>query len=201
MNTFNRFLVILICLTAICLALGAMLLVWASPGELGAGLRATTIILRDKPFILQVVITAFSAGLILVALLILAGEFTSQEPASIPLTGVSGGGATVSMETVAGRVKTEAEAIPGVQFARPLVRRTKGGVDAVIEVRPEPDAHLPTTAAEIREAVRRTLEDRLGVAVKDVRVSFQPDRDRARARPTGDILVPGGSRELPPPPR
>lgn len=199
MNTFNRFLVILICLTFICLALGALLLIWGSSAELATALRATAILLRDNPFILQAVVTAFSTGLILVALLILAGEFTSQEPVSIPLTGVPGGGAAVSIETVTERIKSEAEAVQGIRFARPRVHRARGGIEAVIEVRPEPDTHLPEKAGEIREAVRRALEDRMGVAVKDIRVSFQPDRDRTRTRPAGDILVPGPSRDLPPP--
>lgn len=200
MNTFNRFLVILIALTAICFSLAALLVVWVLPNELGASLRQTALILRDNPILLQGLVTAFGVSFILVSLLILVGEFGPQQPASIPLAGVAGGGATVSVDTITERIKGEVEQLPGVRMARPRVRTGRGGVTVALEVRSEPDVHLPTKADEVVQVVRRAVEDRLGVPVRDVRVNFQPDSGRGSPRPQGDIRVPGAQTPPEPPP-
>ena len=191
MNTFNRFLVILITLTGICFSLGALLVVWALPSELGTTLRQTALLMRDSPLLLQGLVTAFAVSFTLVALLILVGEFTPQGPsATIPLAGVSGGGATVSLESVTERIKNDVEQVPGVRMARPRVRLVRRAVDVLVEVRPEPETHLPAKAEEVHQVVRRAVEERLGVRLRNIRVNFQPEAPRANTRPSGDIMVP-----------
>jgi len=193
-NTFNRFLVILVALAGICFSLAAVLAVWAIPSELGASLRQTSLVLRDNPILLQGLVTALAVSFVLVALLILVGEFSPQTPAAIPLAGVTGGGATVAVATVTERIKSEVEQVSGVRMARPRVRPGRGAVDVVIEVRSDPDVHLPSKAAEVVQVVRSATEERLGVQVRNIRVNFQPDSGRgAPARPQGDIRVPGAS--------
>lgn len=193
MNTFNRFLVILISLTAICFSLAALLAVWVTPDELGASLRQTATILRANPLLIQGLVTAFGVSFILVALLILVGEFGPQEPSAIPLAGVAGGGATVSVDTITERIKDEVEQLPGVRMARPRVRPRRGAIDVAVELRTYPDVHLPTKADEVVQSVRRAVEEGLGVRVKDVRVNFQPDAGRVTPGPQGEIRVPGAS--------
>lgn len=193
MNTFNRFLVILIALTAICFSLASLLAVWVIPDDVGVSLRQTATILRSQPLVIQGLVTAFSVSFILVALLILVGEFGPQEPSAIPLAGVAGGGATVSIETITERIKDEVEQVPGVRMARPRVRTRRGAIDATVELRTFPDVHLPTKADEVVQTVRRAVEEGLGVPVKDVRVNFQPDAGRGSARPQGEIRVPGAA--------
>lgn len=198
MNTFNRFLVILISLTAICFSLAALLLVWVIPNELGASLRQTSLILRDNPILIQGLVTAFAVSFILVSLLILVGEFGPQEPSAIPLAGVAGGGATVSIDTITERIKDEVEQLSGVRMARPRVTSRRGAIEAVVELRTYPDVHLPTKADEVVQSVRRAIEEGLGVQVKDVRVNFQPDAGRGSPRPQGEVRVPGAAVDPPP---
>lgn len=197
MNTFNRFLVILIALTAICFSLAALLVVWVLPNEFGASLRQTALMLRDSPILIQGLVTAFGVSFILVALLILVGEFGPQEPSAIPLAGVAGGGATVSVDTITERIKDEVEQLPGVRMARPRVRAGRGAVDVAVELRTFPDVHLPTKADEVVQSVRRAVQEGLGIQVKDVRVNFQPDAGRGAPRPQGKIRVPGVAPEPP----
>ena len=199
MHTFNRFLVILITLTAICLALAALLIVWVTPNELGIALRQTAAVLRASPLVVQGLVSALAVSFILVSLLILIGEFGPQEPAEVPLAGVAGGDATISVDTITERVKEEVEALPGVRVARPRVRPRRDAVDVLVELRTYPDAHLPTKADEVMQTVRRALGEGLGVSVRDVRVSFQPDAGRS-TRPLGDIRVPGAAASSDPPP-
>ncbi len=195
MNTFNRFLIILICLTALCFWLGALLVVWAMPVELRAALQTTALVLRDSTLLFQGVISAFAVSFILVSLLILVGEFSPQAPRVIPLTGASGGNATVSADTVIERVKGAVEQVAGVRSVRPRVRSVRGGVEMDLEVRTEPESHLPTKADEVRQAVRSATEEQLGLRLKDVKVHFQPERGRGIQRPQGEILVPGAATE------
>lgn len=201
MNTFNKFLVILLALASIVFWLTVVFIVWTLPGELALALRDTAGLIRGSQLLFQGLVTAFGVSSVLVALLILAGEFSSQEPAFVIITQVSGGTAAISLDAIAQRLKSELEQLPQVRMARPRIRNLRNVIDVLVEVRTDPDTHLPTKADEVCRVVRQIAEERLGVRLKDVRVNIQPD---AHARPSftaptppaesvapGEILVPG----------
>ena len=202
MNTFNKFLVILLALASVMFWLTVVFIVWTLPGELVLALRDTAALIRGSQLLFQGLVTAFGVSSVLVALLILAGEFSSQEAAFVSITRVSGGSAVSSLDAIAQRLKSELEQLPQIRMARPRIRNLRNAIEVLVEVRTDPEAHLPTKADEVCQAVRQIAEERLGVRLKNVRVNIQPD---AHARPSfttpmppvaepvapGEILVPG----------
>ena len=203
MSTFNKFLVILLALASIVFWLTVVFIVWTLPGELALALRDTAVLIRGSQLLFQGLITAFGVSSVLVALLILAGEFSSQEPSVAIISQVTGGSAVISLDAIAQRLKSELEELPQIRMVRPRIRNLRKAIDVRLEVRTDPETHLPTKADEVCRVVRQITEDRLGVRLKDVRVNIQPD---AHERPsattptppaapvaTGEILVPGSS--------
>lgn len=201
MNLFNRFLVILMALVGIAFWLTAVFVVWALPGDLVVALRDSAAFIRGNVLLFQGLMSAFGISSILVLALILVGEFSAQEPAVVRIAQVSGGVAAISVEAIAQRVKADLEQLPQVRLARPRIRNRRSAIDVVVELRTDPEAHLPTKADEVCQAVRHTVEERLGVRLKDVRVQIQPDTHSRpmTAQPAragegaapGEILVPG----------
>ncbi|MBI2887507.1 MAG: alkaline shock response membrane anchor protein AmaP [Chloroflexi bacterium] len=209
MNLFNRFLVILMALVGIAFWLAAVFVVWALPGEVVVALRDSAAFIRGNVLLFQGLMSAFGVSSILVLILILVGEFSAQEPAVVRIAQVSGGVAAISVEAIAQRVKADLEQIPQVRLARPRIRNRRSAIDVMVELRTDPETHLPSKANEVCQAVRHTVEERLGVQLKDVRVQIQPDTHSRpmAAQPAragegaapGEILVPGALRAPQPP--
>lgn len=195
MNTFNRFLVILLTLLGLLFWFGVVLLVWLFPRELSLILRDLAALFRTETLVMQGVTTAAAVSFILVDLLILLGEFSSEQPAVVELR--TDGGTSVSLATIAQRLKDELEALPGVAMARANVRAAKNLVELRLEVRPERDAQLPAMAEEVHQRTRMVVENQLGVRLRDVRVVFHTANNAGREdtppTTTRDIVVPGAT--------
>lgn len=204
MHSFNRFLVILICLTGVIFWCLVLLVVWSAPTELGAALGQIGRILRLQPALLQVLASGFGVSSILVSLLILAGEFTAQSAGIVRLTGSSG--AEVSLETVGGHLRAALTATPSVASVRPQVRRRGvSAIDVRLEVEPMAGAVLPALADQLAAATKHQVERELGLTLRNVTVQFAEAAggDGDRRLPTiGDqpITVPGATPVLPVPP-
>lgn len=201
MNTFNKFLVILLAVTGIFLWLTAISIAWLLPVELSTALRGTAILIRSNVLLFQGLITAFGVSSILVSLLILAGEFSEHEPSVLRLPSFTGGTAFVPFEAVVQTLRSDLELVPQVRTALPHVKNVRNAIEVFVDLRTDPDAHLPTKAEEVCRTVRETAEKRLGIRVRDVKVNIQHafQAKDARAVPQHEagqtdsleILVPG----------
>ena len=174
MNTFNKFLVILIALGSICLWFGAIFAVWFLPEKLLLALRDTAFLLRDNTQLARGFVSAFGVSAILVALLILAGEFSPGQPRWLRIGRVAGGTAVVTIEAMTGQLKAEIERVAMVQMARPrIISVRKNAADVIVELRTAGQAHLPTVADEVCNIVREVMENQMGTELRSVRVAFQ----------------------------
>ncbi len=174
MNTFNKFLVILIALGSICLWFGAIFAVWFLPEKLLLALRDTAFLLRDNTQLVRGFVSAFGVSAILVALLILAGEFSPGQPRWLRIGRVAGGTAVVTIEAMTGQLKAEIERVAMVQMARPrIISVRKNAADVIVELRTAGQAHLPTVADEVCNIVREVMENQMGTELRSVRVAFQ----------------------------
>lgn len=188
MNTFNKFLVILMALMVVSFWVTAVLLVWLLPDALGGAMRSFSVLLRAHNLLFQAVITTFGVSSILVSLLILAGEFAEHEPAVIKLATSSGGVAFVSLDSLSQRLKSEVESIAQIQLVRLRVRPVRDQLDVLAEVAVTPDAHLTTKSEEVMAMVRSVATQRMGVPVKNVRVDIRHDT-RVRSAPVMPTAV------------
>lgn len=205
MHTFNRFLVILICLTGVIFWCLVLLVVWFAPTELGTALGQIGRILRLQPVLLQVLTSGFGVSSVLVSLLILAGEFTARSAGSVRLA--SSQSADVSLETVGGHLRAALMPTPNVASLRPLVRRRGvSAIDVRLEVEPLAGSMLPALADQLAAATKHQVERELGLTLKNVTVQFSDavatgsDADR-RLPAIGDqaIRVPSAAASPTPP--
>ncbi len=172
MNTFNRFIVALFCLAAILFWIAVMLIIWVLPGEVLVALRDTAVLLRNNTLLVQGSFTAFGVSSILVALLILAGELSPQNTGTIRLRQVKGGAAGITVEAITQQIKYDVEQLSDVSMARPRVRSHRDAVDVLIELRTNPAAMLLAKADEVCQTARDTVEQKLGLQLRNVQVTF-----------------------------
>ena len=200
MNTFNKFLVILMVLGSIFLWFGAIFSVWFLTDRLLLALRDTAFLLRDNTMLVRTFVTAFGVSAILVALLVLAGEFSPGQPKVIRLRSVAGGSAVVTVEAMTARLKAEIERVPLVQMARPKVNVRKNAADVVVELRTAGPVHLPTVADEVCKVVREVMDSQMGTELRSVRVAFQQAGrgSQGTLAPKGPITIPSSQQEAPP---
>lgn len=197
MHTFNRFLVILVCLTAIIFWALVLLVIWAAPTELGGALVAIGRQLRLQPFLLQALVTGFGACSVLVSLLILTGEFTARNGSTVRVAQSSGGPAEVSLEAIGAALRARLADVEGVLRVRPVVHRASAtSVDVRLEVRAAPTALLAALADRLAAEARDTVAQSLGVGLRRLSVLFVEGEfgaDGAPALPRGDqepVVVP-----------
>ena len=173
MNTFNKFLVILMALMLISFWVTAILLIWLVPDALGNTLRNLSVLLRAHNLLFQILLTTFGVSTVLVSLLILAGEFSDHEPSVFKIATPSGAVAFVPLESLAQRLKNEIESSGQVHMARVRLRPAKDKLDVLADVAVAPDTGLATKLQEIEAIVRGAAQEQLGVPVRNVRLNLR----------------------------
>ncbi len=201
MHAFNRFFVILTCVAGVIFWCLLILLVWALPRELAVALSQTGSVLRNNPLVLQSVLGAFGASSILLALLVLAGEFSGERQGTVRIPHAGTGQAEIDSDSIATRLRERLSTVDGLVTARPRVQApTNGVLDVQVEAQARPGMPLPPLAEAISTAVQDVVEAELGVQLRAVKVSFfehsQERHEELRAsattaRPPAEITVPG----------
>lgn len=203
MNTFNRFFVILVCVTTIIFWCLVMLGLWTLPARLSELFLNLSRIFRTTPLFLQTLVSAFGLSAVLLSLLVLAGEFTSQRRGTVRLQR-SGGHAEVPVETIATRLRAALEGVDGLLSARPLVRTvTADAVEVLVEAHAAHGVALPPLADRVSLRVQQAVFDEMGVNLRTVRVTFLegPGPDSTPVVPfvsSGPIVVPSADPSVAP---
>lgn len=78
---------------------------------------------------------------------------------------VSGGLATLSVESIVQQLQYRLDPLPGVRKARPAIRAKGERVEAVVDVSITPERNVPGVADELVKAVREALTVDLGLQV------------------------------------
>ena len=134
MNTFNRFLLIILALGSALFWMAAVLSIWVFPRELAEIFRSFSTMLRLQPSVLQGLITALGVSAGAVSLLVLVGELFPQEPTMVTVDNVHGGTAAVTIAALMLGLKQQLEERTGLQAVRPTVTSHHNGLDVHVEM-------------------------------------------------------------------
>ncbi len=107
------------------------------------------------------------------AFLLLLAELRPPGRQGVIVAQVAGGTAELATESIALRVKKAAESIPGVREAMPVIRSRGKSVDIMLRLVSDADVDLPQKSQELMQAVRAETETKMGIPVKDLRLSFK----------------------------
>ncbi len=200
MNTFNRFLLIILALGSALFWMAAVLSIWVFPRELAEVFRSFSTMLRLQPSVLQGLITALGVSAGAVSLLVLVGELFPQEPTMVTVDNVHGGTAAVTVAALMLGLKQQLEERTGLQAVRPTVTSHHNGLDVHVEMHADQDTQLVHSAESITQAVRTQVEGQWGLKLHNVRVTFTQPIYQDRQPPSsgnsqskesgGNIIVP-----------
>jgi hypothetical protein len=166
MKALNKFLIVLLLLGLIALA-GAVLIfpevVLPAVGEwlidLGEQVLRLKLWFRRLAGILIFVIIAA------LALFLIYLEVRPRRKRYIRVQAVSGGMATISIESVEQQLEYRLDPIPHVINASPIVRAKRNKVQARVDVTVDPAGNVPSMASKLMENVREVLTEEMGLQV------------------------------------
>ncbi len=167
MNIFNRVVVVLdIVLTMIIVTLlllfpqqGLMMIQATAKSllDLGARIRPEFVSL----FRAILILIAVFVDVALVALLI--AEFRGPRRKYIRVASITGGHVSVTIDSIAGRLRYHIDPLPDVLAVKPRVSRKGDGVALALEIEAMADINVPRKAEEVLEITRQVIEDKLGL--------------------------------------
>jgi hypothetical protein len=175
MNIFNRLLIIVLDVIML-IAVGLILLVtlgFARPDQLFPSLGLAPFLapfagLSGSNFVWTV---GVSAALVVVGLILLSLEIRRRAaPVPVMLKRDSLGKLTVSREAATQLIDRAASQVGGVMDARSKVDETSKGVRVRTRITVSPSANLAQVTAEVREAIKSTVEEQLGRPAEGVDV-------------------------------
>jgi uncharacterized alkaline shock family protein YloU len=176
MKTFNKV------VTVIGLLLGFVLLpvIAAIPLEILNTIR--DLVFRGETSLTtggRLLIAAAAVILWVVAVILLWLEFRPSRPATIRVSAVEGGAATVQSHSVERRIEQSLMALPTVQAAQARVEQAKNGVSANLTLDTDADVNVPDVTTKAIQRTRYLLEKEVGAAVSEVNVRVRHVAPRA----------------------
>ena len=116
-----------------------------------------------------------AVGLLLAAgaILLLIAELRPRARQSVVVAQMAGGSAEIANDSVALRVRRVAESVAGVREATPVIRSRGKAVDIVIRLVTGMDVDIPLKTEEVMNAVRNETETRMGIPVRNLRVTVK----------------------------
>jgi hypothetical protein len=182
MNALNKVLVVLAVLLAIPVCVALLVAPVQILGAAGGGLEAVISWLEAVPSLLRVVLGILCAlAWLVICVLFLVLELRRPPARTVRLEKVGGGEVEVSLRTVGEHIAYGVDQLPGVLRVRPSVSARRGGVVIELEVDTAGDMDVPVRAAQVVEAVRSVVEERVGVRLA------RPPKVRLRAAPISAV--------------
>ncbi len=164
MDVFNRVVVILLLLAGLVLLPAFFLFpreLVASLGNVFVNFERTLEMAQPALRLVVGIILAVLSFLICLSLLIL--ELRPQKPGVVRISKADKGEILLELGSVAGRIQQAVAKIPSVVDVKPVIKRKGNGVDINLNVMTTPEVNVPEKSAEIMEAVRRLIEEEIGV--------------------------------------
>jgi hypothetical protein len=178
MNTFNRFLVILLCISGVIFWSLLLVVVWTAPAEFGLTLTNLGRLFRIQPVMLQALITGVGLSCIVLGLLVLVGEFTPQRSRPVRIRGGEHETAEITTDAIAALLHDRLALLGGLAFAHATAQAVSAdAVNLLVEAEALPNAHLDTVAGEISREAHQVVQTELGVSLRSVRVTFVDAHD------------------------
>jgi len=174
MNTFNRVVVILLLLATIIV----MTVVLVVPGpmiEVGQGwlqnLDANLAQIKAPILLIVGVILALLVDVICALLLWL--EIRRQRPSAVRVQRVSGGEASLTVDSIARRLEYDIGQLDGVISIKPNIWGRRGGVEVELDLETSPEVDVPTKTEEVCQVAKAAVEDKMGLTLRKVRVNIK----------------------------
>ena len=166
MNTFNRVVLVFLCLVIMFGAAAVTALAWAGPDESIDWLRDAAAWLDDHntdgtKFLITVGAVTISA----MALTVLVIELYPRRAGHVKVTDLQAGDAVLSTAAIGQRVEQAVNALDSVTDARATVRAKRKGVSVELDIHVDPDADLATVTDAASEAARNVLTEKVHVAL------------------------------------
>jgi hypothetical protein len=165
-NTFNRVVLVVLCLILMFGAAAVTALAWGGPDESIDWLRDAANWLDDRntdgtKFIITVgaVVTA------MMALTVLIIELYPRSRGQVKVTDLQIGDAVLSTTAIAQRVEEAVTSVPNIADARATVRARRKGVTVSLDLHVHPEANLSQIIDDASEAARDVLAEKVHVAL------------------------------------
>lgn len=179
MNVFNRIVVVLTMLAIIlCSALSIAGLAFQQGDVVDIFRQVAAAYPRGTNLEVEVVVLGIviAALLAIAAVLVLWFEIIPGGSSGVKLKQVSGSNAIITTDAISQQVRHDAEQIPNVRSARPLVRSSGKDVQVKLELRLAPGAEVPNLVEQVANSVREGVQSKLGVQLKRLDISVRHDK-------------------------
>ena len=201
MSTFNRVVILLLCLVLMFGAAAVTALAWGGPEESIDWLRDAATWLEDRNTDgTKFIITVGTVVTSMMALTVLIIELYPRSAGQVKVTDLQAGDAVLSTAAIAQRVEEAVTRLPNVVDARAIVRAKRKGVSVNLDLHVDPEADLASAIDEASEATRSILAEKVHVALvgpPHVRVHYRELRLRGRAGRRAPASVAPGAESTP----
>jgi hypothetical protein len=189
-NTFNRVVLVLLCLILMFGAAALTALTWLGPTETIDQLRDTAAWLDERNTDgSKFIITTASVVVAMMALTLLVIELYPRSKGQVRVSDLQIGDAVLSTSAVAQRVEEAVTHVPNVADVRATVTARRKGIALNLDLHVDPDANLATVIDDASEAARIVLTEKVHVALAEpprTRIHYRELRLHSRPvrRPT-----------------
>jgi hypothetical protein len=165
-NTFNRIVLIVICVLLVIATIGVIALAWTIPNRTVNWLADAVQWIDDNDGDLEkALLTTASAFIGLVAVIVLLIELIPRRGPAVQVTGLASGEATLSAAAIGQRIEEAVVQVPHVSEVRADVKSRKKGVLVALDLQVDPEANLATVTDEACQVATEVLTERVHVAL------------------------------------
>ena len=166
MNTFNRVVLVLLCLILMFGAASITALAWLGPDQSIDQLRDAAAWLDERNTDgTKFLITTAAVVVTMMALTVLIVELYPRSRSQVRVTDLQVGDAVLSTTAIAQRVEEAVTRVPNVADVRATVKAKRKGVVVNLDLHVDPDANLATVIDDASDAARNILTERVHVAL------------------------------------
>jgi hypothetical protein len=166
MNTFNRVVLVVLCLLLIVAAVWVIVLTWTIPNRSINWLQDAASWLDDNDGdIEKALLTTISASIGLIATIVVLIELIPRRGPDVKVTDLSRGDATLSTAAIGQRIEEAVCQVPNVAEVRASVKARKKGVLVGLDLQVDPDANLATVTDEACQVAEDVLTNRVHVSL------------------------------------
>jgi hypothetical protein len=166
LSTFNRVVLVCLCLALMFGAAAITALAWAGPDESINWLRDAANWLDDRNTTgTKVLISLGAAITAAVSLTVIIIELYPRSRGNVKVTDLQIGDAVLSTTAVGQRVEEAVNQLPNIADVRATVRAKRKGVTVALDLHVDPEANLASVIDEASEAAREVLAEKVHVAL------------------------------------
>lgn len=166
MNTFNRGVLVLLCVGLVAAAAAIIVLTWTIPNRSVNWLAdAVEWIDSNDGDVERALLTTFGAFIGTTALIVLLIELIPRSGPDVPVSDLTSGDATLSADALGQRIEEAVRQVPNVSEVRANVRARKEGVLVGLDLHVEPEANLASVSDQACDAAQQVLNDRVHVTL------------------------------------